>query len=161
MVVPRKVFAHYVVGLTYNQTVEQWRHDISSAAASSIDGFALNVGAQDAHTLTALRHAYEAAADWSANTTPFSLFLSFDFAASDGWNIDKVANFTNTFKDEPAQFKVDGRPLVSTFEGPGFADPWKQVREKVDGGIHFVPDWSSLSPEGVGRKLDVIDGACT
>jgi glucan endo-1,3-alpha-glucosidase len=157
MVVARKVFAHYVVGLTFNQTIEQWRHDIASASAAAIDGFALNIGAKDAYTLTALQHAYEAAADSSKD---FSLFLSFDFSAQDGWNVDNIANYTNAFKGEKAQFKVDGKPLVSTFEGPNFAESWKEVRKKVDGDIYLMPDWASLAPEGVGKKRDLIDGAC-
>lgn len=66
----------------------------------------------------------------------------------------------NAFKDEPAQFRVGGRPLVSTFEGVDFANEWSRVRERVEGGIHFVPDWSSLGPRGVGERLGLIDGHC-
>lgn len=154
--IPRAVFAHYVVGLTFNQSLTQWAHDIALAASASIDGFALNIGARDIHTSTALRNAYDAA----AAAGNFSLFLSFDFSAADGWTVESIANLTQRFIDEPAQYKVDGKPVVSTFEGVGFAREWRRVREKVPGGVYFLPDWSSLGPEGVGKKLDLIDGAC-
>lgn len=55
---------------------------------------------------------------------------------------------------------VGGKPFVSTFEGPEWADNWNTVREQT-GGIFLVPDWSSIGPYGVGEKLDIIDGACT
>ena len=54
---------------------------------------------------------------------------------------------------------AEGKPLVSTFEGPGWADNWARVRDQT-GGICLIPDWSSLGPHGVGQRLDCIDGAC-
>ncbi|KAK1779648.1 glycosyl hydrolase family 71-domain-containing protein [Copromyces sp. CBS 386.78] len=158
MIVPKSVFAHYMVGLTLNQTTDQWKRDIRSASAASIDGFALNIGAADHFTFSSLHTAYEAASTF-AN---FSLFLSFDFSASgpdDGWTVDYIANLTNSFKDEPAQFKIDGKPLVSTFEGVDFRESWREVRKKVAGDIVFVPDWSSVGPEGVRERVGDIDGA--
>ena len=156
--IPRTVFAHYIVGLALNQTLADWRHDIASASEAAIDGFALNIGAGDHFTGDALQGAYTAAAEHGN----FSLFLSFDFGTVDGnlWTVDTVANLTNTFKDAPAQFRVDGKPLVSTFEGVQFADRWEEVRKKVDGDIFLVPDWSSLGPYGVAKFADDIDGRC-
>ena len=91
----------------------------------------------------------------------FTLFISFDFATEGNWDVDTIANLTNTFKDEPAQFKVDGKPLVSTFEGGEFKHSWKEVRERVDGDIYFVPDWSGLGPFRIQEQAeDLIDGAC-
>ncbi|KAK4443043.1 glycoside hydrolase [Podospora aff. communis PSN243] len=156
---PRAVFAHYMVGLTLNQTVSQWQHDIISAKNASIDGFALNIGPGDHFTLDELHDAYSVAAE----VGNFSLFLSFDFAAAGGpaghaWNVSSVAGLIGEFKGEDAQYLVDGKPLVSTFEGTAFVDDWDAVRKEVDGGIYFVPDWSSMGPEGVGRVRDRIDG---
>ncbi|KAK0724267.1 glycoside hydrolase [Lasiosphaeris hirsuta] len=142
------------VGLCINQTAENWLSDISTASASAIDGFALNIGAGDHFTLDALRGAYDAASKFDN----FTLFLSFDFNAAGTWNVDSISNLTNTFKDEPAQFKVDGKPLVSTFEGVPFADDWKDVRKKVKGDIFLVPDWTSLGPGGISKKMDNVDG---
>ena len=143
------------VGLTYNQTSTTWRNDIVDTKEASIDGFALNIGPKDGFTGTQLRQAYDAANDLGE----FSLFLSFDFS-TDGWTTSSVANLTNLFKDEPSQFKVDGKPLVSTFEGSAFADSWKDVRANVSGDIYFVPDWTSLTADGVEKLVDDIDGHC-
>lgn len=86
------------------------------------------------------------------------MFISFDMAAGN-WAVQQVVDLVNTYKDSPAQMKVDGKPFVSTFEGPGWADNWNAVKQQT-GGIFLVPDWSSLGAQGVGGKLNVIDGAC-
>lgn len=75
------------------------------------------------------------------------------------WSVSQVVDLINRFRESSAQFIVDGRPLVSTFEGPGWAENWISVREQTDD-IFLVPDWSSLGPYGISEKLDVIDGAC-
>jgi hypothetical protein len=51
--------------------------------------------------------------------------------------------------------------MVSTFEGVNNVNDWAQggvIRSSV-GPIHFVPDWSSLGPQGIKAHLDKIDGA--
>ncbi|RSL46654.1 hypothetical protein CEP53_010246 [Fusarium sp. AF-6] len=147
----RQVYAHYMVGLTDGQSPEQWQKDISDAQAVGIDGFALNIGT-DTWTLTQLHQAYAA-----AEAASFGMFLSFDQQTS-SWDSPAVVDLINTFKDSSAQVKRDGKPLVSTFEGPGWADQWAGVREQT-GGIFLVPDWSSLGPNGLRDKLSVVDGA--
>lgn len=54
--------------------------------------------------------------------------------------------------------KHEGRPLVSTFEGPTNSDvsQWATIRSKIVGGIYFVPDWTSQGP---GFRMDLYDGA--
>lgn len=79
--------------------------------------------------------------------------------AAGSWSISQVADLINRYKESTAQFKVDEAPVVSTFEGPDWADNWPEVRSQT-GDIFFIPDWSSLGPHGVGQKLDLIDGAC-
>jgi glucan endo-1,3-alpha-glucosidase len=148
----RQVFAHYMVGLTDAQSPEQWAKDVNDAKAVGIDGFALNIGPHDAWTFDQVHLAYAA-----AETAGFQMFLSFDMAVGE-WAPQTVIDLVNTYKDSPAQTRVEGRPMVSTFEGPAWSGNWAAVREAV-GGIHLVPDWSSLGPMGVAEKLDVIDGA--
>lgn len=75
------------------------------------------------------------------------------------WSVDKVVAIINQYKNHAAQMTVEGKPFVSTFEGPGWAENWSMVREQT-GGIFLVPDWSSIGPYGVGEKVDIIDGAC-
>ncbi|KAK6064742.1 glucan endo-1,3-alpha-glucosidase agn1 [Seiridium cupressi] len=149
----RRVFAHYMVGLTSGQASSQWSTDISDAKSAGIDGFALNVGSTDSWNDVQLPLAYAAA----ASAGSFSLFLSFDMAAS-SWTVDQVNSLINQYKDEDAQFKVNSLPFVSTFEGPDWSDNWASVRSAT-GGIFLVPDWSSLGASGVGAKASLIDGA--
>lgn len=75
------------------------------------------------------------------------------------WSVAQVIGLINQYKTSPAQMVIDGKPLVSTFEGPDWADNWPTVRRQT-GDICFIPDWSSLGPHGVGQRLDLIDGAC-
>jgi len=150
----KEVFAHYMVGLTYGQARDEWQLDISEAKEAGIDGFALNIGSTDTQNHEQLELAYEVAAE-----NDFLLFLSFDMAATH-WDAGPIGENITLYKDLPAQFKIDGRPVVSTFEGPSQADDWAGIRNAVDGGIYFIPDWASLGAEGVGSKLDLIDGAC-
>lgn len=79
--------------------------------------------------------------------------------AAGEWPISQVVGLINRYKSSGAQMVADGKPFVSTFEGPGWADNWSTVRHET-GGIFLVPDWSSIGPYGVGQKLDQIDGAC-
>lgn len=79
--------------------------------------------------------------------------------ACGSWLVEQVVYLINRYKQSSAQMMVEGRPLVSTFEGPDWADNWPQVREQT-GDIFLIPDWSSLGPHGVGQKLGLIDGAC-
>ncbi|KAK0616829.1 glycoside hydrolase [Immersiella caudata] len=149
----RKVFAHYMVGLTLGQSPEQWKHDVVTAKEVGIDGFALNIGPSDPWTREQLDMAYQV----TGEVGDFVLFISFDMAVGE-WPVSQVIDLINRYKSSKAQMLVDGDPFVSTFEGPSWADNWNTVREET-GGIFLVPDWSSIGPYGVGEKLDLIDGA--
>ncbi|KAI0430520.1 glycoside hydrolase family 71 protein [Xylaria sp. FL1042] len=148
----REVFAHYIVGLTSGQTRDEWQQDISEAKGSGIDGFALNVGAQDTYNDAQLQLAYDV-----ASSNGFLLFLSFDMQASQ-WSADQIISYINTYKVYSSQFTVNSLPVVSTFEGPSQSDIWSGVRSAT-GGIFLIPDWASLGAQGVGDKLSLIDGA--
>ncbi len=123
----RQVFAHYMVGLTNGQSQNQWQKDISEAKGAGIDGFALNVGSADSWNGQQLQLAYN-----TASSNGFHLFLSFDMAAS-SWSVDQVVAFINQYKGAGSQLKVDGKPFVSTFEGPSWADNWAAVRSATGG----------------------------
>ncbi|KAI1177069.1 glycoside hydrolase family 71 protein [Nemania sp. FL0916] len=148
----RQVFAHYLVGLTSGQTRDEWQLDVSQAKASGIEGFALNIGAADTYNDEQLQLAYDV-----ASSNGFSVFLSFDMGASQ-WSADGITSYINTYKGYGSQLKINGLPVVSTFEGPSQADIWPGVRSNT-GGIFLIPDWASLGAQGVGSKLSLIDGA--
>jgi glucan endo-1,3-alpha-glucosidase len=149
----RKVFAHYMVGDTYGQELAQWQTDVADAKSAGIDGFALNIGLVDYNT-EQLDFAYEAA----SSVDDFVLFISFDMSV-DGWTVEDVASFINDYKNSTSQFKMNGLPFVSTFEGPTWASNWTTVNAST-GGIFFVPDWSSQGAVGATTLLPSIDGAC-
>ena len=143
------------VGIVDGQTTDQWAKEIDDAKAVGIDGFALNIGPTDAFTHTQLQSAFQAAEAAGG----FVLFPSFDMACCGDWDVTQVVDIVNEFGPSAAHFKVDGKPLVSTFEGPDWSGNWAQVREAT-GGIHLVPDWDSLGSGGIVEKLDQIDGHC-
>ncbi|KAI5919550.1 glycoside hydrolase family 71 protein [Camillea tinctor] len=144
-----------MVGLTYGQEASQWQKDISEAQSAGIDGFALNIGRDDTYTDAQLQLAY----DTAASASGFSLFLSFDMAdPTKPWDVNRVSSLVNQYKSAASQFKVNGLPLVSTFEGPSWSGNWASVRSAT-GGIFLVPDWSSLGADGVGAQRSIIDGA--
>jgi glucan endo-1,3-alpha-glucosidase len=73
--------------------------------------------------------------------------------------VSKVAKFINAYKDSSAQFKVNEKPMVSTFEGTNFVSQWSDV-ESSTGQLFLVPDWASMGPQTFATHLDVVDGAC-
>lgn len=150
----RKVFAHYMVGITYGQELAQWQTDMTEAKSAGIDGFALNIGT-DSYTSGQLDLAYEAA----SSVDDFDLFLSFDMSSLTGWTVDNVASFINDYKNSTSQYSVNGLPFVSTFEGPTWASNWTTVNAST-GGIFFVPDWSSQGAVGATTLLPSSNGAC-
>lgn len=143
------------IGNTYSYTASEWANDIDKAQHAGIDAFALNIGAQTSYTNTQLTNAYAA-----AEQKQFKLFLSFDYAAQGAWSIASVVSTINAYKASAAQFKVNGLPLVSTFEGPDNSGDWTSIRQQV-GGIFFLPDWTSKGPDAFHSTfLQYTDGAC-
>ncbi|KKZ68907.1 hypothetical protein EMCG_00078 [[Emmonsia] crescens] len=150
---PKNVFAHFIVGNAAAMTHDEWESDIRLAKAAHIDGFALNIAPQDSYTDNVLRTAYDAA----TAVGDFTLFLSFDYLSGGPWPIDRVIQTINSYKDSPAQFRYQNKPLVSTFEGVNNIYDWESI--KAASGCFFVPSWSSLGPHGHENVMNIIDGA--
>lgn len=110
---------------------------------------------------TQLEYAFAAA---NALDIGFTLFFSFDYVGgSEVWDAADIIDLLNQYGSNSAHFKYgeNNYPFVSTFEGTDNIDDWNTIRSSVDqGGIYFVPDWTSLTPSGIDDHLDVIDGAC-
>lgn len=133
------VFAHHIVGNTYNYDMNAWsdgkysdfRHsgkvirlvnkvamdsDIKLASSKGIDAFALNVG-RDAWEPDQIANAYTAAEN--LNTT-FKLFLSFDMTSLPCENVqdaDLLRQYITTYAQHPNQLLYNGGVFVSTFAG--------------------------------------------
>lgn len=132
---------------------KDWASDLAMAKAAMIDGFAMNIAAGDPNTDRVLAAGY-AAAELAGG---FKMFLSFDYLSMGAWDAGQVINKINQYKYSSAQFNYRGKPLVSTFEGVGNAGDWTGIKGAT--GCFFVPDWSSLGPEGFASHLNTADGA--
>ncbi|KAI9894829.1 MAG: hypothetical protein M1814_000049 [Vezdaea aestivalis] len=148
---PKTVCAHYMVGITSSYSLGDWRDDVSKAKAAGIDAFALNMGPSDSWNTAQLQNAITA-----AEANDFKLFVSFDFAAG-AWSADTMLPIIRKLQASSAQFRVDGKPMVSTFEGPGYASTIQAVRSQIS--MFFLPDWTSLGPDQFSTRNSQVDGA--
>lgn len=111
----KSVFAHVIVGNTAAHNVETWNRDIGLASQAGIDAFVLNMGYGDGNIAPQVANAFQAAEQWRGK---FDLFFAFDYLGGGApWPAEAVIELLNQYKDSPAYFKVDEKPLVSTFEG--------------------------------------------
>ncbi|KAI0339342.1 hypothetical protein BDW22DRAFT_1361896 [Trametopsis cervina] len=145
---PKLVFAHHIVGNTYNYTVNTWAADITLASSKGIDAFALNVGS-DNWEPSQVANAYAAARSLG---TPFKLFLSFDMgslpcaATSDATLLRK---YIQTYGKHPNQQLINNSIFVSTFSGQSckFGQSsvntgWAYaVKNQASLPVYFVPAW--------------------
>lgn len=119
------------------------------AISAHIDAFVLNMAFTDENLDLVVAYAFAA-----ARKVSFKLFFSFDYAASN-WLKADVLRFIQQYKDHPAYFQFNGKPLVSTFEGVGNADEWTDIKSQT--GVFFLPDYSSLGAKAA-MDLGVADG---
>lgn len=143
----KRVFAHYMVGIVSQFAQADWEKEMRTAKAHGIDGFALNIGV-DGYTQTQLDHAYAA-----AEVVDFDLFISFDFNWYSTSDVDGVSTMFKRYMNMPKQYKVDGKPFVSTFIGDGF--DWGAVERQVGQEIHSVPFYE---PSSQNAQLPSLSG---
>ncbi|KAJ9617013.1 Glucan endo-1,3-alpha-glucosidase agn1 [Cladophialophora chaetospira] len=149
----QSVFAHVIVGNTYSYTLADWAHEIEVAANASIDGFALNIGYLDTINPAGFVQAQLNNAYTAADATNFKLFFSFDYAAQGAWDQNAVIKTINAYSSRPSQFKWEGKPLASTFEGPNNAGDWAYIKSQTNS--FFAPDFSSQGCFGAAAKPNV------
>jgi hypothetical protein len=123
------------------------------AAGSGIDAFALNIANGEVHNYVQLDLAFKAAA-----ARNFKLVFSFDYAGGvSPWTKESVLDLLRTYAGRGTYVQHKGLPLVSTFEGPDFADDWNWIKSSLK--VFFVPDWSSKGAKiAVGLGNGVADG---
>ncbi|KAF9522006.1 glycoside hydrolase family 71 protein [Crepidotus variabilis] len=111
------VFAHFMAQNSYSYSQADWANDINSAANIGIDGFALNIAAND-YEVPKIDDAY-AAAEAHGN---FKLFYSFDLSYS--WDYNVMATIVAKHANSSATYRWKNNVLVSTFSGEAQGDAW-------------------------------------
>ncbi|KAF8147293.1 glycoside hydrolase [Mycena galopus ATCC 62051] len=164
---PKLVVAHHIVGNTASYTVQDWTNDINLAAASGLDGFALNVGPDD-FQLTQTANAFQAA---EAIGPTFKLFFSLDMSVLPCATVDDatalVARVTN-FSSSPNYLqRTPGQAFVSTFAGESCTfgqdtvpDGWRTqftLSPALQGKLEFVPSFF-IDPATFTQFNGVMDG---
>ncbi|KAF9893798.1 hypothetical protein FE257_009968 [Aspergillus nanangensis] len=141
------VCAHFMAANAQTYSEKDWKNDISLAKEAHIDAFALNMAHSDVSNKS-LTMAFD-----EAQAQGFKLFISFDYAGNGSWPIKDTINLMDQFKDHPAYFKYESRPVMSTFEGASSRD-WPKIKNETDS--FFIPDWSSLAPNAANKTF--VDG---
>lgn len=91
------------------------------------DAIALNFGS-DYWENEQLHNAYDA-----GSGSGVKLFLSFDFSVFP-CDVNSVVNLVNQFAQHESQFKVDGRPLISSFLGACLGSQgWQEIKDRTGG----------------------------
>ncbi|KAJ5767255.1 uncharacterized protein N7511_004871 [Penicillium nucicola] len=148
----RAVFAHFMVSNTLHYTVGDWENEMALAHEAKIDAFALNMAAGETTNGGSVGNAFLAAENYG-----FQLFFSFDYAGNGPWAESDVISMITTYASELVYFHRNGQPLVSTFEGPGNAADWINIKKQT--GCFFIPDWSSVGAQAAaGLANGVADG---
>ncbi|KAG8737877.1 hypothetical protein FRC10_007563 [Ceratobasidium sp. 414] len=145
---PKAVFAHLIVGNTYNFDPQHWATDIALASSKAIDAFTLNVGS-DSWQPDRVVAAYDAAQQVAPN---FKMSISLDMtelacaSAADGQRL--IDNFISPIKGHPSRYMYNSKMLLSTFAGQwctfGQANPsdgWHWFLDNAGTPIYFVPNF--------------------
>ncbi|KAI9154906.1 Glucan endo-1,3-alpha-glucosidase agn1 [Paramyrothecium foliicola] len=134
-----------------NYTQADWANEIKLAQEAHIDAFALNM-AYNQGEAPQLKDAFAA-----ASGTGFQLFFSFDYAGNGPWPKEDVVRLLGQYGTHGSHYQYQGRPFVSTFEGPEQAKDWIDIKSRTS--CFFVPDWSSLGAKAAMEQADgVADG---
>ncbi|PYH42396.1 glycoside hydrolase family 71 protein, partial [Aspergillus saccharolyticus JOP 1030-1] len=148
----KAVFAHFMVTNSQNYTASDWESDMKLAQDAHIDAFTLNMAWQDSTNDNSVEAAFDA-----ADSVGFKLFFSFDYAGNGPWSKDTVISIIQQYGSNGAYFLYNGQPFVSTFEGPGNAEDWVEIKAQTN--CYFIPDWSSVGAKPAAALANgVADG---
>ncbi|KAL8705056.1 MAG: hypothetical protein Q9201_001826 [Fulgogasparrea decipioides] len=142
------VFAHYM--LIMQPKDGDYTNDINLAREAGIDAFAVNYGGWDVDW--AQQEAYLNKFYHTAEHLSFHLFMSFDITSVH--DTDTIIKLTNAYSNSPAQLKIDGKIMLSTFQTDPPAWNWKlDVLDKINARVLFLPgtlsdDAAALFAEG-------------
>ncbi|KAJ0274107.1 hypothetical protein Brms1b_011244 [Colletotrichum noveboracense] len=102
------------VGNTAEYTDSDWADNINKAKEAHIDAFALNLAQGEEMNDKSVKAVFA-----KAEQLGFQLFFSFDYAGNGPWKKQVVIDMLKKYSSSPAHFRHEGKPFVSTFEGPG------------------------------------------
>ncbi|EJD48060.1 hypothetical protein AURDEDRAFT_86471 [Auricularia subglabra TFB-10046 SS5] len=146
----KAVYAHFMVGIVRDYTVEDWKADMVQAKEIGIDGFALNCAPPrvDSYTPKQLANAYEAAAQ-----TNFTVFVSFDFAYWQNDDTELITGILANYSSHPAQAKYGGGQIASTFVGDSF--DWGPVKAALGSPLTALPHLQDpIEAQGNQKSID-------
>lgn len=147
---PRKVFAHYMVGFSYNSDQTFFDTQIKKAQAAGIDGFALNVGNNDWQP-----DRVSKALNAAKNNGNFVMFISFDISSL-GFNYTALSSF-HSVASLPNYYKIDGRPFYSTFGGENQDNFWSNWKSSSGLNPYFCPSWPNYETNNLLQSHPVAD----
>lgn len=100
------------------------------------DALALNIGQNDWEAAQ-VANAYAAAKSLG---TGFKLFISFDFTQID-CTLSAIVSQVNQYANHPNQFKVDGKPMISSYSGICLGNSgWESLKAQTNGYVMpFIP----------------------
>ncbi|KAL8732485.1 MAG: hypothetical protein Q9166_002699 [cf. Caloplaca sp. 2 TL-2023] len=146
------VFAHYM--LIMQPKDGDYTKDINLAKAAGIDAFAVNYGGWNVDWTqheAQLEKFYRTAEQMS-----FQLFLSIDTTSVKDTNI--IINLSNTYLASPAQLKVDGKVMLSSFQTDPPAWNWQtDVLDKINAPVLLLP--GTLSDDAAALFSNDMPGA--
>ncbi|KAF8685415.1 Glycoside Hydrolase [Rhizoctonia solani] len=162
---PKAVFAHVIVGNTYNYNIDKWKSDVLLASSKAIDAFTMNVGRDDWQPAR-VKDAYNATQQVAPN---FKLSVSLDMTSlacatvADGRNI--INNFITPFKSHPNRYTYNGKMFLSTFAGQsctfgqGSAPAgWKWLVNNAGTPLYFIPNVQIDDATQLSTTWSFIDG---
>ncbi len=125
-----------MVRLPYRRKVRfpggDYINDINLARSAGIDAFAINFGGWNVNFTQ--QEGYFKDFYTAAETQNYKVFISIDCTSVTDSNM--VVRLTNQYANSPAQFKIDGKLLLSTFQTNPPA--WNWQTDVLDGCYHAM-----------------------
>lgn len=145
------VVAHWILPMKY-ESGESWdqtvQNDIRAAKELGVDGFALDVfnGKQAKNLISDFIKAADA-----IGAKDFKVFLSADMSLK--FSAEDIVDTLKTYGDNPHYLKINGKPLLSTYDGGSLgADWWENnvLQPLASSGkqITFIPYFDRPNPNG-------------
>lgn len=120
----KSVFAHFMAQNSYSYAESDWTNDMTTAQNIGIDGFALNIAAND-YEVDRIVDAYAA-----AEALDFKLFYSFDMSYT--WQQSDMVNIVANHSSSPSTFLWKNTILVSTYSGESYGeDFWASFKSAL------------------------------